>query len=224
MKQIQLISIFLITLLYSYDSAKDYYFPVEELTDSKIYTFTCKADSKRTEYWKLTYNPKDSTLVTEAFHANFEQFEFFEERLTSKGFQLEKFVTHIAQDKTGRPAKVIRKPIEKDVYLWETKKPYTYSASFIDEDYGEILFAKKRTFVGKEKLTVNSEEYDVLKFTADCKTELISTKEKFEYSQITYYAKNIGMVRSEKQFDDGKNVVIELSDILSLDEWNQLKK
>lgn len=223
MKQIRLISIVFITLLYSCNSAKGYYFPVGELTESKIYTYTCKTDSKKTEYWKMTYNPKDNTLVTEAFHRNFEKFEFFEEKLTDTGFQLERFVTHIAQDKTGKPAKIVRTPIEKDVYLWEMEKPYTYSASFIDEDFGKILFEKKRTFDAKEKLTINSEVYDVLKFTANCKTELVSKKEKYTYKQITHYAKNIGMVRSEKQFDDGRNVVIELSDILSVEEWNALR-
>lgn len=224
MKYLQFISILIVMLIFDSYSAKDYYFPVEELTESKIYVYTCKANSLDTEYWKLTYHPKDNTFTTEAFRSNFEQYEFFEEKLTNTGFQLERFVTHIARDRMGRPAKIVRKPIEKDVYLWETEKSYTYSASFIDENYGEVLFEKKRTFDAKEKLIINSKVYDVLKFTADCKTELVSKKEKFTYKQITHYAKNIGMVRSEKQLDDGRNIVLELSDILSLEEWNKLKK
>ena len=137
---------------------------------------------------------------------------------------MEKFVTYIEQDKKGKSGKLVRKPIEKDVYLWKTDKPYRYATTMIDEDYGEVLYEKIRTFAGKEKVTVNSKIYDVLKFTGECKTELVSTKENYKYSQVTHYAKNIGMVSSEKNFEDGRSVVLELSNILSMDEWNALKK
>ncbi|MFK7747335.1 MAG: hypothetical protein AB8B65_02985 [Kordia sp.] len=224
MKYIQLITVILVSFIFSSESAKAYYFPMDKLIESKIYVYSCKEDPSETQYWKLTYNPTDSTFVTEAFDSRFFRFEFFQEKLTATGFQVEKFVTYIEQDKRGKPGKLVRKPIEKDVYLWKTDTPYMYSSTMIDEDYGEVIFSKTRTFAGKEKVTVNSKVYNALKFTAECKTELVATKENYKYNQITHYAKNIGMVRSEKQFEDRRNVILELSNILTLKEWNALKK
>ncbi|MGH1383909.1 hypothetical protein [Kordia sp.] len=224
MKYIQLITVILVSFIFSSENAEEYYFPVKELTESKVYTYTCKEDPSKTQYWKLTYNPTDSTFVTEAFDSHFFQFEFFQEKRTDTGFQMEKFVTYIQRNKRGEPGKLVRKPIETAVYLWKTDKPYMYSSTMIDEDYGEILFQKKRTFADKEKLTVNSKTYDVLKFTDEYKTTLVSTKESFKFNQIIHYAKNIGMIRSEKNFEDGSSVILELSNILSIDEWNTLKK
>ncbi|WP_200849372.1 hypothetical protein, partial [Klebsiella pneumoniae] len=65
----------------------------------------------------------------------------------------------------GKPAKYNRKPIKTDVYLWNTEKPYTYSAYFTDEDFGKIIFKKTRSFEKEEELTIDSKVHKVLFMT-----------------------------------------------------------
>ncbi|EDP96483.1 hypothetical protein U8527_10235 [Kordia algicida OT-1] len=186
------------TLFTSDESAKSYYFPLENLKESKIYVYSAKENPLDTEYWKLTYNVQDSTLVTEAFHSNFEKYEYFREKITDKGTQLEKFISFVAKNRRGKSAKYNRKPIKKDVYLWSTKKPYTYSAYFMDEDYGKIILIKTREFIKEETLTINTKTHNVLKFKETYTYKIASTSEKYTHDQITYYAKGIGLVRMEK--------------------------
>jgi hypothetical protein len=57
MKNLLIISVLLLAGLNGFGQIKDYYFPIPELTESKIYKYECKLDSTKTEYWEITSTP-----------------------------------------------------------------------------------------------------------------------------------------------------------------------
>ena len=223
MKYVKLIFTFIVILTLVRCSIKDYYFPMSELTESEIYKYECKSEPSKTEYWKLTSNLTDNILITEAFDSEYKQYEFFKEQLTGNGSELLEFISYRTYD-NGRKETVINKPIERDVFKWRTRNPYKYSSESIENDYGKVTFKKKREFVGKEKMTILGKEYNVLKFKGNYKTEIENTKQSYEKNQFSYYAKGIGLVKMDKEYSDGTKVILELTEIISNNEWRKVAR
>ena len=207
-------------MTFSSCSIKDYYFPMSELTESKIYKYECKLDNSKTEYWKLTSNEANNILVTEAFNFEFEQYEFFKEKLTNKGSELMEFISYRKNDK-GENDTIINKPKELDVFKWKTNESYQYSSETIENYYGKVTFRKEREFIGKEKMTILGKEYKVLKFKGNYKTKVEKTNELYEKNQFSYYAKGIGLVKMDKKYSDGTTIILELTEIISNAEWKK---
>ena len=194
---------------------------MSELTESKIYKYECKSEPSKTEYWKLTSNLTENTLITEAFNSEYIQYEFFKEQLTKEGSKLLEFISYRTDDNGQKENDVINKPIELDVYKWKTDKPYRYSTEAVEEYYGKVTFEKRREFIGEVKINVLGKEYKALKFKGNYKTEVPKTKQVYQYSQFSYYAKGIGLVKMEKEYSDGTKRVLELTEIISNSEWNK---
>ncbi|MFK5982344.1 MAG: hypothetical protein QM499_05460 [Flavobacteriaceae bacterium] len=223
MKYTKLFLLFIITVTLAGCSIKEYYFPMAELVEGKIYTYECKAEPSNTEFWKLTSNLTDNTLITEAFNSDYKQYEFFKEQLNNNGAILLEFISYRSNENEQNVSAVINKPIDLDVFKWKTDNPYKYSSETIDENYGKVIFEKKREFLEEVKLTVLEKEHKALKFKESYKTVVSKTKQKYEYSQFSYYAKGIGLVKMEKEYPDGAIQVLELTKILSIPEWEKEK-
>jgi hypothetical protein len=219
MKYLKLLSLIVFFQIFIGTSTKGYYFPMTELTVGKIYKYTCKADPSFTEYWKLSSNMEDNTLVTEAYNSKFIQYEYFKEKLTVEGSQLLEFISYRTDNKGYRIKTIINKPVELDVFKWDTKIPYTYSSETIEDYYGKVSFEKKRSFIGKVKIIVLGKEYKALKFKGIYTTEIPKTNEKHVYSQFSYYAKGLGLVKMEKEYSDGTKRILELTEIIPNSEW-----
>jgi len=222
MRKLLVISFLMLAELNGFGQAKDYYFPIAELTESKIYKYECKLDPSKTEYWKITSNPTDNTLTTEAFDCGHVQYEFFKELLTKNGSELLEFISYRAYE-NGQKDTIINKPLELDVFKWDTNQVYHYSAESIEDNYGEIFFNKKREFLRKEKLIILGKEYEVLKFKGTYQTAFISTNKYYEKNQFSYYARGIGLVKMDKRYSDGRKTTLELTEIISMNEWSKLK-
>lgn len=212
--------IFLLAL--SGSSVKDYYFPISEWTESKIYKYECKLDPTKTEYWKLTSDKKNNILTTEAFNSDYEQYELFKEQLTSNGSELIEFISYQTSN-NGQKDSIINKPIELDVFKWNTDKPYQYSSESMDPYYGKVTFKKKREFIKQEIITVLGKEYKALKFKGNYITQVERTNRFYEKNQFSYYAKGIGLVKMDKEYSNGSKVTLELTEIMTVDEWRMKK-
>jgi len=218
MNTLKTILIFLPLILLKNDSAKSYYFQLSDFTESKVYKYECISDSSKTEYWKLTSVLNDNTLITEAYSSDFRKYEFFKEEFTKDGSKVLEFVSY-PLNKSGK-TEIINKTLkELDVFKWEKEKNYKYSSEYNDRIYGKISFEKIRTFIGKEKISILGRVYKVLKFKGIYKTEIPLAKYKYEYQQFSYYAKGIGLVKMEKKYTDGTAMVLELTEIISSDDW-----
>jgi len=220
MNTLKTILIFLPIILLKNDSAKSYYFQLSDFTKSKVYKYECKSDSSKTEYWKLTSNLNDNTLITEAYSSDFRKYEFFKEKFTKDGSKVLEFVSY-PLNKSDKTEIINKNMKELDVFKWEKEKDYKYSSEHDDSIYGKILFEKNRTFIGKEKISILGRGYKALKFKGIYKTEVPLVKYKYEYQQFSYYAKGIGLVKMEKQYPNGTEIVLELTEIISSDDWNK---
>jgi hypothetical protein len=220
MRHVKQILILTIILTFAGCSVKEYYFPMSELTDGKVYKYECKSDPNQTQYWKLTYDSDAQVLTTEAYESDFRQYELFKEKVTDKGTEAIEFISYIKkQEGIQLPVNHILKDV--DVFRWSTKEPYKYTA---ETDYdGEFttIFTKERTYEGESKINVLGEDHKAIKLKGDYKTVVVNSSEKFEYSQHSYYVKGVGLAKMEKQFSDGRKVDLELTEIMTIDEWNK---
>jgi hypothetical protein len=222
MKYIKPIFALVIILTLTGCSIKEYYFPMSELTEGKVYKYECKLDPTKTEYWKLTSDLTNQTLTTKAFTFEYVQYELFKEKITENGAELLEFVSYRTSN-DGLKDTVINKPIELDVFKWKTNETYQYSSEVINENYGKVTFKKIREFIGKEKMIILEKDYDVLKFKGNYITEVVKTNQSYEKNQFSYYAKGIGLVKMDKEYSDGTKITLELTEIITSPEWEKRK-
>jgi hypothetical protein len=220
MRYIKPISIIIIILIFSGCSIKQYYFPISELTDGKVYKYECKNEPNRTQYWKLTYNPENKVLTTEAYKSDFRQYELFREKVTDKGTEVIEFISYLKNGK-GLSVPVSNIPKEIDVFRWKKSEPYKYSAETLYAQNQKTIFSKEREYVGKSKITILGKEDEAIKLKGNYKTVVVNSTDKFEYTQFSYYIKGIGLAKMEKEYSDGKKETLELTEIMKIEKWNK---
>lgn len=201
-------------------SFKKYYFPIKDLENGIVYKYECVETPNNTQYWKLTTNKSDQTLVTEAFDSKFKQYEFFKEKITNQGATLLQFDSYKYNDKNELTI-VSQKPIDLDVFKWKKKETYKYSVETKDDKYGTIRFQKTREFICKENVTIFGKTHSAIKLKGLYKTELIDSGKIFEYTQNSWYVKNIGLVKMHKLYDDGSTETLILTEVLPVFEWKK---
>ena len=220
MKYVKQILIFITILTFAGCSVKEYYFPMSELTNGKVYKYECKSELTKTQYWKLTADLKNQILTTEAYESDFRQYELFKEKITDKGTEVVEFISYF-KNKKGIIFPVKNTPKDVDVFRWKTKESYKYSSENQYDSNTKMVFSKEREYIGKVKINILGKEYEAAKFKGSYKTVIENSTEKFEYTQYSYYAKGIGLAKMEKEYSDGKKETLELTEIMTIDEWNK---
>lgn len=205
----------------SIDSANLYYYDLKDFKKSKIYYYQCPQDPKRSHYWKVTSNPKNKTLITEAYDYSFVLVDKFEEKYDSLGSKLIDY-------KMFESDSTINTVIEKDlVYLWESLNEYSYQVKY-NSTYGIIQFSKTRKYQRMDSLLVLGNMNEVLVFRDEYKFYNTSNNELFNYTQFSYYSKKIGFVKYERSTPINETDLefenLELEAILSKREWKKLIK
>ncbi|MCI2230421.1 hypothetical protein MC378_14675 [Polaribacter sp. MSW13] len=220
MRYVKIISVFIIILTFAGCSVKEYYFPMSELTNGKVYKYECKSEPTKTQYWKLTADLKNQILTTEAYESDFRQYELFKEKITDKGTEVIEFISYFKNEK-GIIFPVKNTPKDVDVFRWKKKESYKYSSENQYDSNTKMIFSKEREYIGKVKINILGKEYEAAKFKGSYKTVIENSTEKFEYTQYSYYAKGIGLAKMEKEYSDGKKETLELTEIMTIDEWNK---
>ena len=128
-------------------SIKEFYYNLNDFTSAKYYVYSCKEDSNRTEYWKMSAGLENDFLITEAFNSSFEQFEYFKEKFDNTGSRLIEYTMINGEQRTETT------PIHDDVFIWSPKEDYSYRVQYPNND-DQILFTKSRKLIGKEKIWV----------------------------------------------------------------------
>lgn len=171
---------------------------------------------------EVDFKHEKNTLITEAYSSDLKKYEFFVEEFTANGSKVIKFVSY-HWNKSGEMEAVIRNLKEIDVFKWEKNNTYTYSAEYMDKTYGKVSFSKHRTFLKEDIITVLGKDYPALKFKGEYKTKIPNAKYDDEYVQYSYYAKGLGLVKMEKKYPNAKNHVLELTEIISNDDWDKMQ-
>lgn len=219
MKILKTLVILTVLALVKNDTAKAYYFQLADLKDSIIFKYECKEDASKTEYWKLT--SKNNTLITEAYSSDFNKYEFFVEEFTENRSKVINFTSY-HKTKSG-DIEVIKKTIkDSTVFKWDTDTDYNYSADYNDLTYGKVSFSKHRTFVKEAVMHILGANRQVLKYKGTYRTKVPDDNYDYKYEQFSYYAKNLGLVKMEKTYPDGKIVTLELTEIITKDTWDKM--
>ncbi len=193
---------------------------MSKLTNGNVYKYECKSEPSKTQYWKLTSDLKNQILITEAYESDFRQYELFKEKITDKGTEVIEFTSYLKNQK-NLLLPVYNIPKDVDVFKWKTKEPYKYSAETDYEGKYKTIFLKEREYVGKSKIKILGKEHEAIKLKGNYKTVVVNSTEKFEYTQYSYYIKGIGLAKMEKEYSDGKKETLELTEIMTIDEWKK---
>jgi hypothetical protein len=220
MKIIKILLVLTTLLFIKTDSAKDYYFQLQDLKEGIVFKYECKSDPSETQYWKLTSNK--NTLITEAYNNDLEKFEFFLETYTETGTKVTKFVSY-NKNKDDEMVVIDSRLITTDVFNWSTDTDCNYSTEFIDKDYGQVSFSMHRYFIKKTEISVLGTNYKVLKYKCIYRTKIPSDNYDYAYTQYMYYAKGLGLVKIEKEYPNGKSAVLKLTEIITKEDWDKIQ-
>lgn len=204
------------------ENFKDFYYPFSNKTETKVYKYVDKNDSTKTEYWKVTAIPKTNELKTVSYDSNFNIYNTFNEVLTENGAELIAYSDFEVNDK-GETKEIKATVIDKDIYKWNGDKEYTYSVKYVNK-YGRFDFKKKRAESGLVTITVNSKEYQALKFRDDYIILALDHDVEQRFYQDAYYVKDIGMIKYKRKIPIQHELIeLELAEILTEPEFEKLK-
>lgn len=200
-------------------SLKDYYYPLEIEDEVAVYEYVNIDNPNYSEYWKVITDPSAETLITESYHADFELYNTFYEVFEDDGAMLTSYIDY-EEAKDGTIKEIKGTPTTDNVFRWDNAKSYDFSVDYVNK-YGRFEFTKRRTNLGFVNITVNGEEHKVIKFFDEYLVNALDQNDKYSFTQVSYYAKGIGMIKYERHIPNADPLVLELDGILSESEFNQ---
>ena len=218
-----LILIYIISSCSSQENFKEYYYQIGTKKEVQIYKYIDKNNSKNIEYWKITTNPKTNKILTESFTNDFRLYNIFEEELKTDGAELIRYADFEVNE-NGQNVRIDATIVDKYVYKWNDNNKYIYSVKYANTKYGNEQFTKERTKSSFDNITVNGNKYSTLKFKDEYEIKSLENDQNYEFYQFTYYAKKIGMVKYERYYPDGTTIELELAEILTEKEFDELKE
>jgi hypothetical protein len=221
-KILQIITIGLIMILSSCSSKNlmKYYYPINQESEIKIYKYINPEDKESTEYWKTTTNPIQKTILTESFDSKFNLYNTFEEKINEDKAELLKYIEYEGEQMIKEIIATVKK---NQVYSSSKSEPYNYAVEYTNK-YGKFTFEKKRQFVNFEEIEIQGKKYETAKFKDEYFINAIDQKEKFGFNQNTFYAEGVGMVKYERFITNDETKILELSKILTENEFKEIKK
>lgn len=216
---LQIITLGLIVILSSCSNKNlmKYYYPINKEPEVKIYKYIDSKNNKPGVYWKTITDPIQRTILTESYDSEFNLFNTFEEKIDNNKAELLKFIEY------ENGAEIIATIKMNEVYNSNKSKSYSYAVEYTNK-YGKMRFEKKRQFIKFEKIKIQGKQYTTAKFKDEYVINVFDQKDKFEFIQIAYYAKGIGMVKYERSIPSGEIETLDLDKILTEEEFKKLKK
>ncbi|UKN02706.1 hypothetical protein K6119_04155 [Paracrocinitomix mangrovi] len=198
------------------ENIKEYYYQLENFDEPKYYVFEYIGNPEGSQYWKIKTNKEKKELTTEVFNSKFEKAEFSKEKFDESGA---KFIEY-SSFSNGR--KTESKINSNNVFLWEPHEEYNYSMTLY-EDGIETEFKKVREYIGKETILVLGKKTEAIKFKGSYTFDNSFYKEPVKFWQYSYYTKDHAFVKWERHSPNGEIMIMELKEILTENEWNNLK-
>jgi hypothetical protein len=194
-----------------------YYYTSAKIKVPKVYEYTDKEDSRRTQYWRILLDQDE--MITDAYNASYVRFESFTEKIDDGGTILIKYLNF---DDEG--VELSHKINKKDVFKWNENGPYEYSTEFEDNEGQMVFFTKSREYIEEKNINALGQDFKALMYKGTYKFGLVGGGVEYEYYQHSYYVKGIGMVKYERYLPDGKVSVLELTKIYTDEEWKEKVK
>ncbi|QIE58661.1 hypothetical protein G5B37_03520 [Rasiella rasia] len=200
---------------------KDYYYPIGAKKQVNIYKYVDKNNPNNIEYWKVTTNPNSNKILTESYTTDFRLYNIFEEQLNENGAEVIRYADFNKSD-DGKNIRIDGTIIDKNVYKWADDSKFKYSVKYSTPEYGNEKFIKERIKNRIENINVHGTDYSTLVFMDEYEIKSLDNDQTYEFYQLTYYAKGMGMVKYQRYHPDGTTIILELEKILTEKEFEKL--
>ena len=192
--------------------------PDEEYTKVYMYAFPDEPDFVL--YWRITYKPETSELITKGFNHMFLPVDEMVEKITSEGSTLTVYTEW--EDPALPTQRILKGEIkEADVLKWNSNSEYQYVV-VTPSKYGPLELTRTRQYIGLESVEWNDKTLEVAKFKGTYRFKLEDENRTYTMSQYTYYAKGVGMIRNQRTIQ-GETRTLELVKVMSLEEFKALE-
>ena len=199
---------------------KDYYFPMPDEEYSKVYMYAFPDEPDLVLYWRITYKPESSELVTKGFNHLFLPVDEMVEKITTEGSILTVYTEW--EDPALPTERILKGEIkEADVLKWNSKDEYQYVV-VTPSKYGPLELTRTREFLEFETVDWNGTVTEAAKFKGTYTFKLEGDSRSYTMSQFTYYAKGVGMIRNQRTIQ-GETRTLELVKVMSLEEFKALE-
>ncbi len=203
---------------------RNYYYPVAEFMDGKVYEFKAVNDSLAPFYWyfRTTISRGDTIITSEYFDHNFIVQQLTNEEIVKNGVVLNDFYLYETDSITGQQ-KQNRVRVEVDnVYPFEvTDSTGLFLYKVFWRDYHQpnqkYRLIKNRHYMGEDTYTYKGQPLACVRFL---NRELLEIEEvgfqEVTYNSVELYAQNIGLVYFRKEIEGNVVQEYELADIYDM--------
>lgn len=219
--QIATIGLIVILSSCSKKNLSNYYFPINQKPETKVYKYIDPKNVEPDLYWMTKTNPLKKTLITESYNSNFKLYNSFEEYVEKNKAQLISYIDYEGEYNTAQK-EIIGVIKEDQVFNSDKSKAYSYRVEYKNK-YGRISYEKQRKFLEFEQIEIQGKKYQTAKFRDEYFIDAIDFDDKFGFYDISYYAKGIGKVKSIRYTATNEVLTFELEKILTEEEFNKIK-
>lgn len=229
------IFIFLTFILFSHckedkRNIKDFYFPIEELKEGKVYEYHSignEHDPPFYWYYQTIEQDGNAYLIGTYYGYDFSQYQLIQEEIVGNGMLLDKFFW-FETDTTSNTQYQVPVNVESgNVFGFELSDPPSVLVSSINwrmpsDTSTKMTFVRNRQFEKDTTYSYNSQSYDCLKFYV---RELIDNENEGhleqEYEASEVYAKGIGLIYFRKNIAKEWKMEYELKDIYDMNTFEE---
>lgn len=198
---------------------KEFYFPLSELEEARIYKYSNIFNTEELSYWHLEKSVENNKvyLTTTVYDENLKLIEIFKEEIITKGSEIANYRLVVNSEE------VIANIIRREVFKWdqEIDSSIDWAVSCFNAER-EIQLGKTRTLKAyNTTCTFRNREYETVKFRDDFSYRTIKNgrEEAYFYYQDSFYSKGIGLTEYIRYFPEGDLIHFKLSAIMSTAEW-----
>lgn len=201
---------------------KEYYYPIENLRQGKVYVYESVNDSVSGYYLYLIN--QGGYLIGTTYNADLEIEQIITEDVLSNGTSLHRF--RLCEHFPDNPD--ICQPVDVDVEspavfpfeMKDSSSVFLYDVSWTGlMDSMDYKVVRNRHFMGYEQLEWNGKTYDGVKF--GIREEITVGRQEIGYQTFKafteeHYAKGVGLVHSKKNIDNTIGLEFKLAEITNM--------
>lgn len=198
------------------DNAMDYYFPIEDLRETKVYYFKPVQENEPGMYWVLSaHDSLNKTYLTTTVYAgksvnHVHKIEWLREEVSADSSIMTDYVqyhyTYMGTRSTFR-SRIFSPTVFINDLEENTSCTWGFKTAVPDSDYLKEEAKRKRTYTGNATTIDHMDQIEEALIFKDqfifreinSRSEVVSVEDFYQYS---YYAKNIGLFKYKRFIGD----------------------
>lgn len=203
---------------------RNYYYPVADFMDGKVYEYQAVNDSLAPFYWyfRTTVSREDTILTSEYFDHNFIIQQLTNEEIVTNGVILNDFYLYETDTLTGQQKQNPVRVEVDNVYPFEvTDSTGLFLYKVFWRDYQQpnqkYRLIKNRHYMGTDSYIYKGQALECVRFLNKELLEIEAVGfQEVTYNSVELYAKNIGLVYFRKEIEGNIVQEYELADIYEM--------